>query len=403
MTAIDQKVEDAIIVARVGLLISQPFWGNIATRLVLKDVTDEGWCETAATDGVHFFYNRNFVKKLSIKELQFLIGHEIGHCVFDHFGRRGDRDPTMWNIAGDFVINDTLIEGRVGELIKVVKPLWDPKYRGMFTEEVYDSIQEDYSNEQLEGMSPIDVHLPIEGDSDSDNNGNGAVTPKLSKDQIKKIRDEFREAVVSAAQASGAGNLPGAIKRLIKDFTKPKISWRSLLRQQIQSVIKSDFTWSRPNKKTWSSGIYLPGLDAEQTIDVCIAIDTSGSIDANMLQDFLGEVAGLMEQYQSFNIKVWCFDTTVYNPQDFDEYNRHELKNYDIQGFGGTDFMANYRWMKDNDIHPKKFIMFTDGYPFGAWGDPNYCDTVFIIHGNQNIEPPFGTWAHYDRKEIKRK
>lgn len=398
----NQAIEDAIIVARVGLLISQPFWGNIATRLILKDVTDEGWCETAATDGRHFYYNREFVKKLSVKELQFLIGHEIGHCVFDHFGRRGDRNATVWNIAGDFVINDTLIEGHVGEPIKVVRPLWDAKYRGMYTEEVYDLINEEYSDEELAGMTSIDVHLPIEGDQDSDgDDGKGKVTPKISKDEIKKIRDEFREAVVSAAQSSGAGNLPGAIKRLIKEFTNPKISWRSLLRQQIQSVIKSDFSWSRPNKKTWSSGIYLPGMDTEQTIDVCVAIDTSGSIDAKMLQDFFGEIAGLMEQYQNFNIKIWCFDTQVYNPREFTEHNRHELVNYEIQGFGGTDFMANYRWMKDNDIRPKKFIMFTDGYPFGAWGDPEYCDTVFIIHGNENIEPPFGVWAHYDRKKRK--
>jgi predicted metal-dependent peptidase len=72
---------------------------------------------------------------------------------------------------------------------------------------------------------------------------------------------------------------------------------------------------------------------------------------------------------------------------------------YEPAGGGGTDFMANWEYMRRNDIQPKKLIMFTDGYPFGAWGEPEFCDTVFIIHGNDKIEPPFGTWAYYDPKE----
>ena len=52
--------------------------------------------------------------------------------------------------------------------------------------------------------------------------------------------------------------------------------------------------------------------------------------------------------------------------------------------------------MKENDIVPKKLIMLTDGYPWGSWGDENYCDTVFIIHGDKNIEAPFGVTCHYE-------
>ena len=54
--------------------------------------------------------------------------------------------------------------------------------------------------------------------------------------------------------------------------------------------------------------------------------------------------------------------------------------------------------MKENDVEPEKMIVFTDGYPCGGWGDPDYCDTVWIIQGNTNIEPPFGIWAYYEEQ-----
>jgi predicted metal-dependent peptidase len=68
-------------------------------------------------------------------------------------------------------------------------------------------------------------------------------------------------------------------------------------------------------------------------------------------------------------------------------------------GGGGTDFDCNWSYMKKHDIQPKKFIMFTDGYPFGSWGDESYCDTIFIIHSNHNkaLEAPFGVTAHYEK------
>ena len=336
-----------------------------------------------------------------------MFGHEVGHCVLDHFSRRGDRDPQIWNISGDYVINGMLVEGKVGDVITVVKPLLDARYRDMFTEEVYDNIYQQANKIDLSQLFTLDEHLPESEDGDGQGQGSGdgendgplSKMPSISKEDAKKLKDEFREAVLSAAKAAGAGNVPGMVKRLIKEFTEPKINWRELIRQQIQSLIKSDFTWSRPNKKTWSSGVWLPGSKPEETIDVHIGIDTSGSISEKMLKDFLSEVQGIMDQYQDFKVRIWCFDTDIHADKEYDESNRYDLVQYEPAGGGGTDFMANWEYMRRNDIQPKKFIMFTDGYPFGAWGEPEFCDTVFVIHGNDKIEPPFGTWAYYDPKE----
>tara|TARA_Y100001935_G_C17268566_1_gene490551 strand:- start:1200 stop:1532 length:333 start_codon:yes stop_codon:yes gene_type:complete len=108
-----------------------------------------------------------------------------------------------------------------------------------------------------------------------------------------------------------------------------------------------------------------------------------------------------MEEYKDYTIKLWCFDTKVYNEQDFTADNGSDLNDYQVMGGGGTDFMANWDYMKENDIQPKRFIMFTDGYPWDNWGDENYCDTVFVVHSHhdKNLQAPFGVTCHYEESK----
>ena len=100
-----------------------------------------------------------------------------------------------------------------------------------------------------------------------------------------------------------------------------------------------------------------------------------------------------------FKIKLWCFDTQVYNYAEFDNNNLDDILDYEPMGGGGTMFECNWQFMRDNEIEPNRFVMFTDGYPCGSWGDEHYCDTVFIIHGPDTIKPPFGNYAYYDHKQ----
>ena len=183
---------------------------------------------------------------------------------------------------------------------------------------------------------------------------------------------------------------------MIKEMTEPKMNWRELLRQQIQSTIKNDFSWAKPSRKSWHTGAILPGSNFDTAIDVCVAIDMSGSIGDEQAQDFMSEIKGIMDEFKDFQMKVWCFDTKVYNEQDFDGYSADQINEYEVVGGGGTEFDCNWDYMKEHDINPKKFIMFTDGYPWGSWGDEDYCDTIFIIHGNNTIVPPFGQYAYYE-------
>ena len=97
---IDAAARERLVTARIGLLLRNSFFGNLATRLQLLNADD--WCATAATDGRKFYYNSRFITLLKPKEVEFLVAHEVLHVVYDHMGRRGDRDPQIFNIENDY-------------------------------------------------------------------------------------------------------------------------------------------------------------------------------------------------------------------------------------------------------------------------------------------------------------
>jgi predicted metal-dependent peptidase len=399
----NDPIVEKLITARVGLLLKAPFFGNMATRMQIIDASD--WCPTAATNGRNFYYNKDFVTKLSVKKLEFLFAHEICHCVFDHFGRVGSRDRQLSNIAQDYAVNQILVDERIGEKITEVKICYDAKYRGMAWEEIYDELWEKAEKISMGDLLKqlgdlLDEHINEDGSGpgkEGDKEGKGG-KPGMTKEEAQAIRDEIKEAMIQSAAAAGAGKTPAGIQRLIKDMTEPKISWRELVRQEIQSIVRNDYSFQRVNRKSMHSGAILPGMKEATTIDVALSIDMSGSIGDEDAAAFLSEIKGIMDQYEDFKINLWCFDTDIYNWKTITHDDAHELEDYEPQGGGGTDFEVNWTFMEENGIAPKKFIMFTDGYPCGGWGDADYCDTIFIVKGNEHAEAPFGQTVIYERE-----
>ena len=396
-------IVEKLTTARIGLLLKAPFFGNMATRMRL--IQSDDWCPTAATNGRDFMYNTEFVKKLSVKKLEFLFAHEICHAIFDHFGRCGSRDRQLANIAQDYAVNQILVDERIGEKITEVKICYDPKYRGMAWEEIYDELWEKAEKISMPDLLKqlgelLDEHIKEEegAGADGDKTKDGKGKPSLSKEEAEKIKQEIKEAMIQSAAAAGAGKVPMGIQRMIKDMTEPKISWRDLVRQEIQSIIRNDYSFTRPNRKSMHSGAILPGMKEATTIDIGISIDMSGSIGQEDATVFLSEVKGIVDQYEDFKINLWCFDTEIYNHKEFSQDNSEELFEYEPQGGGGTDFAINWEFMEENGIRPKKFIMFTDGYPCGSWGDEDYCDTIFIVKGNTTADAPFGQTVIYEKE-----
>lgn len=415
---LDERSRDRLMDAKTMLLFKSPFFGQLCSRLPL--VNADAWCPTAATDGAHFYYNSRFIEILTDEELVFLFGHEVLHCVYDHMGRTKDHqyDPRLSNIAQDYVVNADLIQQRIGDKIVTVPCLYDPKFAGWSSDEVYQYLYENAEKIDMEELMKqvLDEHLEGEdgdgegdGDIETDENGNkvSGSKPKLSEEQKQQIRDDLRAAVVNAAKSDPkAGNLPGGIKRILAELEEPQINWREYLRMDIQSTIKSDFSFMRPSRKAWHTGACLPGMIVEDTIDIVVAIDLSGSVGETQMRDFISEIKGIMTEYPSFKLKLFTFDTKVYNDYDFDEMNADDLDTYPFNGGGGTMFECCWEHMKEHDIQPKRFIMFTDGYPCGTWGDEDYCDTVFVVHtggygGENSPVAPFGVTVNYEEAASK--
>jgi predicted metal-dependent peptidase len=396
----DAKAREMILQARVGLVLNYGFFGNLAMRLKLENA--DSWCTTAATDGRKFYYNSQFINSMSVGNMMFLFCHELLHAAYEHIGRVGSRDRNIANIAMDYVINADLVKHGLGT--KINPCLYDKKYEGWSWEKVYDDLVKDAEKISLDSLADmlLDEHIENEeeGEGQGDGEGKGKGTrPTLSKADREEIKDQIKEALLAAnAATGGAGNVPAGIKRIIGNLTDPKINWRDLLNQQIQSVIRNDYTYAIPARKNFANGFSMPSMKRDEAIDVCVAIDTSGSISNTQLKDFVSEVKGIMESYEDFTLRLWCFDTNTYQHAEYDTSNGHEINEYEAPGGGGTDFNANWVYMKENNVEPKMFIVFTDGEPYGSWGDPDYCDTVFIIHNryNKDIKPPFGTWAYYE-------
>jgi predicted metal-dependent peptidase len=428
---LETRVREKLIQARVGMLWTQPFFGTLAMRLQIQAA--DQWLPTAAVDGKYFYFNHKFIDSLDADGLIFLFSHEILHLCYDHLGRLDDRNPKLFNVAADYVVNDELVVAGVGKMphamvekidsngrkIKIdeVIGLHDVKYRGWNSEKVYDDLlknmQKQNSNKSGSGDVSLDSMLDkllddhlnsrdgeetTEG-SGSDKEGNGKPSAsgpaKLSEDEKKQLKSELKDQIINAAKNCSAGNLPGGIKRIIQELTEPKMDWRSLLQCQLDSIIPADYSFMKVSRTGWDIDAVLPGLITDQELKIAVAIDMSGSIGTKEAQDFLSEVNGIMQQFQNYEILVFCYDSAVHNPQVFSSDNGEDIRTYQPMGGGGTSYEAIYEYLEEEGIVPLRLVNFTDGYPNNTWGNEFYCDTTFIIKGSREV-PPFGQYAYMD-------
>ena len=419
------ECRERMVFSRMSLIINYPFFGIIACRLQL--VEDNIRCKTMATDGRHLFYNVGFVMgvpeedrdevrakikadKPDLTDAQIdqaicgltdlnitaAIVHEIMHCMFEHFIRRNSRNAQKWNRAADYAINQIIVKELQAQKFAEIQSTWlyDKKYDGMVAEEIYPLLEDNDGDGDSWDDHPGQGQAGGNGGDDGDDRGTvGDIFGDITEAEMAEDMKSFRETVRSAAQAA---KVPGDLQRMLDNATMPRIDWRTKVIRTLQSWMKRNMSFQRPSRRSWGTGCIFPGYLPEETIDICIALDMSGSITNEMAKEMLGEIVGMTKQFPSFRIKLLCFDTSVYNPQTFTDADINKLLAYRVKGGGGTDFDAVWEYMKAEKYKPKQLIMFTDGYPFGSWGDADYCETLFVIHGTTSIVAPFGGTVYYE-------
>ena len=369
MTDLDKR----LIKARTALVLEHPFIGMIALNMPQK-LDDSLDPPTAATNGKEVRYHPEFVKSLSDEELKFLVAHECMHPMLEHNFRRGERDPRMWNQAGDYVINQHLTDDNVGRMPSqglLNKSLFDAG--GGTTDGIYKIIeQDDDGSGGGEGQGHGD---PLDDCQD------GQGTPAEQAQEAA----EWKVRVAQAAQsAKMMGKMSAGLERLVSEVLNPKVNWRDVLQRFVTKAVDTDRTFARPSRRFTQQGLYMPSRSGEALGEICFAIDCSGSVGQSDLDQFASEIKRVKEDLNPKCIHVIYFDSEV---SHYDKFDRDADINISMHGGGGTDFAPVFAYMDDNDIQPVACVFLTDLY-CNSFGNEPDCPVLWVSTGDE--QAPFG-------------
>lgn len=380
------NIEDRLARSRIQLMLEHPFFGYLAMQMNMQIVEDDHLCATAATDGITMIFNKSFCEKQSDEQLQFVVAHESLHVVFEHtsVARRNGRDPQLWNIAGDIVINQCLIDEKIG-----AKPT-----EGVFAPELYKK-----GNAHTEGVyalleKQVKQQLNV---SASGNSGSGMPKGKSCKikdgpkdknmEEIAKIRisQAIKNAQDSAERCKSAGLTSVGLKRLIDQLLKPRVDWRNVLQEFIIRTKTDNRTWARPNRRFASRDLYLPSRTGECVGDLVFAVDCSGSISNKELTQFASEIKHVQLELNPTKIHIVYFDSNVCNYNEFEQGEEVEIS---PRGGGGTAFSPVFRFINEQAIECVACVFLTDLCCDDFGPPPDY--PVLWVSTEKNMKVPFG-------------
>lgn len=328
--------------ARTALVIDQPFFGVLSLRLRLWE-TDQ--IPTAATDGTHLLYNPAFIASMSADELKGVICHEVMHCACGHPWRRDNREPMRFNIAADYAINP-LVKDAHFSLPKGA--LLDKQWAGKWMEWIYDRLKVTTITVSMPGCGAPDVLDPPSGVQGQGEDGQSQPMTET----------EWSQTVQQVAAAEKArGTLPHNIERFVGLLSEPRVDWRSVLARFITTSIKADYRWTRPSARFLAHGAYLPEMRTEAMGPIAVAVDTSGSIDGVLLNQFASELRSIIHDVNPERTYVAYCDAAI---QRVDVFERGETLELKPKGGGGTAFEPVMAWVRELDDDPACLVYLTD-------------------------------------------
>jgi len=316
MTVDIQAIKTKLAAARTRLILDKPFLGALVLRLPMNPVEPD-WCPTTATDARAFYYNPEYIRQLSIEQTQFMLAHEALHYALSHFARRRHRVRHKWDLACDYAVNPLLIDAG---LTPPPEALHIPLYKGMTAEEIYPLIEDNDASRTLDkhaydrdnqsrgrdsGLREDDLtDRPLATDPQDGEqgggtqarpepeSGGGAAEPEpLQPDEQETLNVQWQQRLAGAAQqAMQAGKLGGELARMIDHLLQPQLPWRMLLARYMTAAARDDYSYMRPSRR--EGDFILPTLRSHQ-LQLVVAVDTSGSIKARELAEFIAEIDAL--------------------------------------------------------------------------------------------------------------
>lgn len=365
-----QELEDRLLKAKVELMSKSPFISTIA--LSVKYVFS-GAVPTAGVAGSTIYLNPKFIATMPIPQLAGLVAHECWHLAFMHASRTQGRDKFLWNVAGDYVINHTLLKDGM-ELPPC--GIYDKKYDDKWsTEMVYDDLIDNAPN-----VDPDQFMMDImEGNGDGEGEGTSIAS-------VSEITDIIIRAQAQSQISTGnhAGALPGEIGRMIDTLLNPKLPWQVILNRFLDQRTKEDYSWSRRNRRY--ADAYLPSLHGHGLGHLTFAIDTSGSINDEELREMLSELKGIRDVFHPEKMTIIDCDAVIHHVHEVDQCT--DIMSLTFSGNGGTRFKPVLDYAEKNPT--QALVYFTDLYGEANLEDFEVDYPVLWIC-NSNADPaPFG-------------
>jgi predicted metal-dependent peptidase len=386
----------------VALFTNDPeFWGD-------------GPGNIAATDGTSLILNPDTYLKLDLQERVFVAAHEILHCVYNHCGlgaqfrQRGKvafpngKDlpyiHILMNMAQDYVINDVLVESKVGKMPAM--GCHDTKI-GTAKDSAIDVYAKLYKDMEAkgkiitigvgsgrgQGLDPSECKGFDQHKDPGTSQGKDPAQANMDRNEA-----EWGAALAAAMQSARLqGKLPAGLERALTELLNPKVDWREHIHSLFARKVGSgSFDWRRPDRRLIVRDIYAPGKSGNGAGLVGVAGDTSGSIGETELNMFFAEMAGLLDEVRPKKLLVaWC-DAKVHRVDEAHEpQDLNEIRYKGAPGGGGTDFRPVFDWIANEGLEPDALVFLTDGY--GAF--PDRAPAYPVIWGSIARGPegyPFG-------------
>ncbi len=389
-------VAHAITGSLLRLRLRSPFFATLAMHARFVERAD---IPTAATDGRDVFYNAEFLGNLSLPELDGVLLHEVLHAALGHVTRRGGRDPQRWNIAADIVVNGLIDQQG---LVLPQSAVRDANLCGYSVEEVYallptDQLQQSVDHDLLEPPpgSPTRSKGPLDGQQEGE--GGDSLDAPSSKRNVgrpsisdaKSLERHWRAAASQAAavaRGGGKGELPAGIERAFALRDYPLLDWRSVLWRFMANTATDFATFDR---RYMYQGLYLETLE-DQNLRVVVCVDTSGSINEELISALMTEVQGVLRSYPGLSCTLFFADADLYGPYDITSDS--ELPS--AQGGGGTDFRPLFDRLEADPPGgepPSVCIYMTDGFGDFPASEPRFPVLWAIVPGGLDEDGfPFG-------------
>jgi predicted metal-dependent peptidase len=360
-----RRVSGSLLRLRAGA----PFF---AALVLFARISSRHDLPTAATDGRDVWINPAFMETLSSAELDGLMLHEVLHAALLHVPRRGMREPLLWNVAADIVIN-----GIIAKETKFVLPrgaLRDSKLEAFSVEEVYELLMREARPAYDLPMADL---LEVQGDS------------SVGRDEHRRVLETYwrhaREQATMIAQAQGQGTMPAGLRREWKSLEPAQLDWRSHL---WRFLVRTPVDFQGYDRRFIGRGLYLEALEGE-SLRVFVAVDTSGSVSSQEMGGFLGEVQGILAAYPHIECDLYYVDVALHGPHRL----TRDTPLPQPVGGGGTDFRPFFSAIKkavgahDNAI----CVYLTDGYGIFPKEAPESAVLWVVISGGLEAEGfPFG-------------